>query len=327
MNPVGGTHLASNHDAEVAGCDHPSIAILLCTMQGKSYLKEQLDSILHQSYRYWTLWVSDDGSNDGTHQILESYQSQLGMEKLSIHSGPAEGFAANFLSLTCNASIIADYYAYADQDDVWEKNKLTRAVRWLKTVPAHVPALYCSRTCNVDINNQQIGFSRLFQKPPSFANALVQNIGGGNTMVFNEAARNLLRSAGFDVTVVAHDWWAYMVISGCGGRVFYDSQPSVRYRQHGANLIGANNSFADSLARVKLLLGGRFKIWNDTNIKALEGIRGKLTPENQIILDQYSRARHSSFFLRLLLLKRSGVYRQTLIGNLGFIAAAIFNKI
>jgi len=222
-------------DVDAAIDNHPTIAILLCTMQGQSYLPEQLESILWQTYKFWTIWASDDGSSDGTHSILADYQRRLGEGRLSIHSGPAEGFVANFLSLTCNAKISANYYAFADQDDVWEQDKLLRAVQWLGTIPVHTPALYCSRTCNVDVNNQCIGYSRLFLKRPSFANALVQSIGGGNTMVFNDAARNLLHAAGADVNVVAHDWWAYLVVSGHGGQVFYDARPNVRYRQHGAN--------------------------------------------------------------------------------------------
>jgi hypothetical protein len=111
----------------------------------------------------------------------------------AIHAGPAEGSTANFLSLTCRADIDADYFAYADQDDVWESDKLERAVNWLKTIPEGVPALYGSRTLLVDARNQHIGYSPLFEREPNFRNALVQSIAGGNTMVFNRAARDLLR--------------------------------------------------------------------------------------------------------------------------------------
>ena len=176
-----------------SGVAQPKVAILLCTYHGQHYLAEQLDSFAAQSHSNWEVWASDDGSKDDTHAILEAYQQKWPDGRLSIHFGPAEGFAANFLSLTCKASIDADYYAYSDQDDIWEPNKLARAVEWLNTLPENIPALYCSRTRLVDSNNNEIGVSPLFAKPPSFANALMQNIGGGNTMVFNNAARNLLR--------------------------------------------------------------------------------------------------------------------------------------
>lgn len=198
----------------------PRVAILLCTYHGQHYLAEQLESFAAQSHKNWEVWASDDGSQDETHAILKAHQEKWPEGRLSIHFGPAEGFAANFLSLTCKASIEADYYAYSDQDDVWEADKLERAVRWLETIPPNMPALYCGRTRLVDADNNEIGLSPLFSKLPSFANALMQNIGGGNTMVFNNAARALLREAGEDTPVITHDWWAYMVVSGCGGKCF-----------------------------------------------------------------------------------------------------------
>jgi len=318
---------AHSNSATHSQGSHSEVAILLSTMQGRSYLREQLDSILNQTHTSWTIWASDDGSNDGTHTVLEEYQARLGKSRLTKLSGPAAGFVANFLSLTCNADIMADYYAYADQDDIWEADKLARALVWLQTIPIDVPALYCSRTRHVDVNNQDIGFSRRFAKAPGFANALVQSIAGGNTMVFNDAARRLLRMAGADVKVVSHDWWAYLLVTGCGGKVFYDSAPTVRYRQHATNLVGRNTSWSAGLVRARMLLGGHFRNWNDMHIAALETMRVHLTAENQCRLNEFSKARHSGFFARLAGMKRSGIYRQALLGNLGLIAAIIFKKI
>ncbi|WP_397377855.1 glycosyltransferase family 2 protein [Pseudomonas sp.] len=303
------------------------VAILLCTYHGQHYLAEQLDSFAAQTHENWEVWASDDGSKDDTHSILENYKSRWDAGRLSIHFGPAEGFAANFLSLTCNARIDADFYAYSDQDDVWEADKLARAVNWLESVPVDIPALYCSRTRLVDADNNEIGVSPLFSKTPGFANALMQNIGGGNTMVFNKAARELLREAGENKSVITHDWWAYMVVTGCGGRVFYDSKPTLRYRQHGGNLVGTNANWAARLKRIRMLFQGRFKHWNDCNISALLTLEHRLTPENREILQRFADARGMSLIPRLLHLKRSGIYRQTLLGNIGLIAAAIFGKI
>jgi len=305
----------------------PKVAILLCTFHGQHYLAEQLDSFAVQTHNNWEVWASDDGSEDGTHAILDLYRRTWPHGRLSIHSGPAEGFAANFLSLTCNAAIQADYYAYSDQDDIWESGKLARAVEWLRTVPADVPALYCSRTRLVDADNNEIGVSPLFSKPPSFANALMQNIGGGNTMVFNNAARALLREAGETLPIVTHDWWAYMVVSGCGGQVFYDREPMLRYRQHANNIVGMNASWSARLKRVRMLWQGRFQGWSDSNIAALRVLSHRLTPENREILERFAQARQMSLIPRLINLKRSGIYRQTFLGNLGLIAAAVFGKL
>ena len=305
----------------------PKVAILLCTYQGQKYLHEQLNSFVAQTHKNWELWVSDDGSKDGTHAILAEAIKDWSPGKISVHNGPQEGFCANFLSLTCNACIKADFYAYSDQDDIWKSEKLERAVAALSTVPQGVPALYCSRTRVVDADDKHICLSPLFTKTPSFANALMQNIGGGNTMVFNEAARQLLIVAGEKVQVVTHDWWAYMLVSGCGGQVFYDSKPTVRYRQHGSNLVGMNSSWPARLKRVYQLFQGRFREWNDLNVSALLRVRSKLTTDNQVTLDQFIEARQLPTIPRLKGLKRSGIYRQTIFGSLGLVVAAIFNKI
>lgn len=304
----------------------PKVAILLCTYHGQRYLAEQMESFAAQSHTNWEVWASDDGSEDDTNAILETYKKKWPDGRLSIHFGPAEGFAANFLSLTCKASIEADYYAYSDQDDIWEANKLARAVEWLETIPENTPALYCSRTRLVDAENNPIGLSSLFSQPPSFANALVQSIGGSNTMVFNNAARNLLLEAGENIVIVSQDWWGYMAVTGCGGVVFYDSEPTVRYRQHDNNLFGMNATWVARLKRIRMLWQGRFRRWNDTNIAALRTLSHRLTPKNRETLESFTKAREMSLIPRLVHLKRSGVYRQTLLGNLGLAAAAIFRK-
>jgi glycosyltransferase involved in cell wall biosynthesis len=316
----------------VANASMPStsgkrVGILLCTWHGQDYLRDQLGSIAAQTHQNWKLWVSDDGSADGTLGILEDFRRQCGPERVLLHSGPMQGFAANFLSLVCKSDLEADCYAYADQDDIWEPDKLQRGIEWLKTIDEGVPALYCTRTRIVDASDRHIGYSPLFTRPPSFANALMQNIGGGNTMLFNDAARRLLCAAGRHVHVASHDWWAYLLVSGCGGRVFYDAHASLRYRQHGGNLVGTNTGLWARLARIRMLWQGRFRHWHNLNLHALEQVRDRLTPENQLVLGRFSAARRQALLPRLLGLKRSGVYRQTLPGNLGLVVAAVFNKI
>jgi hypothetical protein len=263
---------------------------------------------------------------DGTPAELERYVARCSADKVRVLPGPRSGYVANFLSLTCNPLIHADYYAFSDQDDVWMADKLERSIRWLGSVPAEVPAVYCSRTLLVDCEDQEIGLSPLFRKPASFANALMQNIGGGNTMVFNNAARELLMQAGQDIDVAMHDWWVYIAVMACGGRVHYDPVPTVRYRQHGKNLVGSNADTLSRLMRIKMLWGGRFKELNDQHIRTLDRIAVHMTPENRRSLASFERARNTWLVPRLLGFARIGLYRQTLVGNLGLIAATLFNR-
>ena len=154
---------------------HPRVAILMGTFQGGRFLARQLDSIKAQTYSDWALWVSDDRSSDGTAGIIESYRAKWGTDRLSIRPGPAQGFRANFLSLACDPAIQADYFAFCDQDDLWDADKLAIAIGWLESISNKVPALYCTRTRLIDEDDKPIGFSPLFSKPFSFGNALVQS--------------------------------------------------------------------------------------------------------------------------------------------------------
>jgi glycosyltransferase involved in cell wall biosynthesis len=303
------------------------VAILLATYNGERFLAEQINSIEAQQYKNWCLYVSDDGSTDRTNEILNFYKDKWPSGSIYIQNGPAKGSAINFCSLLASNVIDSEFFAFCDQDDIWESDKLERAIRWLDTIPSEIPALYCTRTFLVDAENKIIGLSPLFTKPPSFANAITQNIGGGNTMVFNAAARALLRKAVEDHSIVTHDWWSYIVVTGCGGRVFYDSYPSLRYRQHERNQVGMNASWAARLKRIRMLWNGHFKEWNDRNISALAKLQLELTAESRNILNIFSNARKKRLIPRLFYLSRSGIYRQTLLGNLGLIAAAIFGKL
>jgi len=266
--------------------DGPTVTIVMATYQGERFLTEQLSSIAAQTHRNWRLFVSDDGSTDKTRAIVRELGAALrGRNEVDLVDGPRKGFVANFLTSICRAPE-TDYYAFSDQDDVWEPDKLERALSILQRVPKDRPALYCGRTCIIDVAGRSIGLSPAFLRPPSFANALVQSIGGGNTMVMNHAARELLRAAGPDIDVVSHDWWTYQFVSGAGGAVHYDLEPRLRYRQHASNSIGANNTFGARCKRLWLLLfEGRFKQWTDRNVRALGQVRHLLTRENRALLD------------------------------------------
>jgi glycosyltransferase involved in cell wall biosynthesis len=301
--------------------------VLLATYNGERFLARQLDSIRQQTVATWNVLASDDGSRDGTSEILEAHAQRWGTSKIRILQGPRRGFAQNFLSLVELADDKYETFAYCDQDDIWEPDKLQRALEWLTKQPIERPALYCSRTILVDPEERPFAASPLFTKAPSFANALVQNIGSGNTMVFNKAARDLLREAGQDVPVISHDWWTYIVVSGCGGNIMYDATPTVLYRQHGSNLIGMNIGLKARFHGLRRLLRGEFREWTEGNLRALDRLRHRLTPDAVRTLVRFRDAREAYFPKRLYTLRSSGVYRQTLSGSLALYAAAAFKKI
>jgi len=307
--------------------DTPLVAVLLCTYQGASFLAQQLDSIEGQTHTAWRVWASDDGSTDGTLTVLDKYRARWGADRLTIVHGPRSGSAANFLSLTCRPDIEAEMFAWADQDDVWLPDKLARAVAALSQADPTAPLLYGTRTILTDVQDRAIGLSTRFERPPCFANALVQNVAGGNTMVFNRAARDLIARAGPQVSIVAHDWWAYQLISGAGGTVLYDAEPSVRYRQHANNQIGTNLDLLARVLRLRLLMGGEFRQWLDKNLAALDAARHLLTPSHRQTLDDFTRWRRAPLRERLAGLRHSPVHRQTRSGHLALCIAGVLKRL
>jgi len=303
-----------------------TVAILLCTYNGETFLEEQLDSIAKQTHAAWNVWASDDGSQDNTIKVIESYRNKWGADKLLVQAGPQQGFALNFLSLVNNASIQSDYYAYSDHDDVWHSNKLEKAIKWLESISEDTPALYCGRTCLVNDSLQEIGFSPLFSRPPSFSNAIVQNIGGGNTMVFNNAARVLLQKVGVTNGIVSHDWLTYQVVTACGGAVFYDSSSTVNYRQHSENIVGANNHWRARINRIRGLIDGTFRGWNESNIFAIQSLGSSLEGESQSVIEHVQLLRSSRFLTRIKELMKLKLYRQTWLGNIGLLIAIIIRR-
>ena len=225
------------------------VAILLGTKDGSQFSREQLSSYETQSHANWSLHVSDDRSADATMALVKEFSNRVD-QIVTIRHGPDRGPARNFISLAQDGKISADYFAFSDQDDVWFPDKLERALVKLQGLSEDLPALYCSRTETVDECMKHLGFSKLFTKPPSFQNALVQSIAGANTMVFNNAARRLIQAAG-DAKILHHDWWLYQIVSAAGGIVYYDRYPSLAYRQHGANVQGSNRGIRPQLSRIR----------------------------------------------------------------------------
>lgn len=301
------------------------VAILLSTFNGAGHLASQLDSIAAQDHRHWTVYASDDGSTDATLDVLGEYRSLWGVDRLILMQGPHTGYAANFMSLIGSAEVVGDCFAFCDQDDCWAIDKLSRALAWMRKQPVGVPAMYCGRTRLIDADDNLIGCSPLFRRTPAFRNALAQSLAGGNTMLFNDACRQLMARAGGPVT--SHDWWAYLVVTGCGGTVRYDPYPTIGYRQHDDNLIGSNASAGARLLRLKNMLRGSYADWNKINLAALEGIEAQITVENQRTLELFREVRSASLPRRLLRLAQARLYRQTAGGNLGLVLATLLGRL
>ncbi len=234
------------------------ILILLSTYNGEKYLPQQIDSILNQYNVDVQILVRDDGSNDNTLYVLNSYANT---EKIDIIKGDNIGVIGSFFSLMNEAACLDfDYFAFCDQDDVWMDDKLKVAIDILSG-HQHEPALYMSSFQMVDENLHPIP-TNISRPNISVEGAFASNCATGCTMVFNKKLLELSLLANYDDALM-HDYWMYMVCLLTGGYVYYDETPHIYYRQHANNVIGGkgDNFISKWLTRMNkiFLPGDNFK--------------------------------------------------------------------
>jgi len=304
------------------------VAIVLGFYDGYEFINRQLQSIFDQTHKNFIIFVADDNSKD-----------KFSLEKLNINERNKKkvrvrfrnkniGYAQNFLNALVSIDGYFDYYAFSDQDDIWHREKLEKAINSLEEYNHNQANLYGSRTELIGLSEEiKLGKSIEFKNSPSFHNSLTQNMFGGNTMVFNKIAFDLICSSNINQKIIAHDWWCYQIISGAGGNIFYDKNIFLKYRQHNNNIIGSNISLKDKWFRFCKVLNGNFKIQNDQNLKAIINNQNLLIKSNQKTLDDFIKARNSSLFKRIFYFAKSGVYRQTLIGNIALFIGVVIKKV
>jgi hypothetical protein len=304
-------------DGTGLGLPDPHIAILLSTYNGARYLPEQLASFEHQTYDRWQLIWRDDGSRDDTTAIMRNFAERIGADRVreAACSGSHLGAAQSFLALLPEA-IRADAVAFADQDDVWLPEKLARAVAGLRSA-GNTAYLYCARQYLVD---EQLQRRRLSIQPgsrPGFPASLTQNIVHGNTMVMNRAAADLvIRLPGPDGTV--HDWWSYIVVTACGGKVEIDPEPVVLYRQHSGNLIGSPPSTTARAISAIRRGPGSFMAMMRRHVGQLEKFGDLLSEDAKRDVKRIERGLRGNLHQRLRAVTCPGLQRQTRMENILF---------
>lgn len=316
---------------DVAGATFPTphICILMGVYNGGQHLATQLQSFAEQTHQDWEVLASDDGSSDASRQILAGFSDEP--QKVTCLEGPRQGAAENFMSLVRampEHAPAGSWLAFSDQDDIWLPDRLQRGVAALQQVSPDVPALYCSRTWIIDDEGLGRRLSVPRKRAPGFKNALIQNITSGNTILLNEAATDLICSAAQDTKeVVVHDWWVYQILTGAGGIVLHDDEPTLLYRQHADNEIGANDTLRARLFRLRQLLRGDMRRWNDINIAALRESAHRLTPENRALLEAFAELRQQHWARRLWSLRGLKLYRQTPTATCALWLAALLGRL
>lgn len=252
------------------------VRVLLSTYNGEKFIGEQLQSLYGQEGVEVSLLVRDDGSVDSTHAILDSEQDA---GRLTWYTGENLKPAFSFWNLFELAGEYP-YYAFCDQDDVWDKDKLKVAVDEL-TSADDVPALYFCQTRLVNASLNEIKSVRI-SPLLTYGEALSYHFVTGCTMVMNSAMRKvLLRYKPSFIRM--HDIWVYNVALAVGARIFFDPNPHISYRQHGANVIGQANStkaiWRDRFARLRKNECIRSSLAKEL----LKGYGNDMSPENRAL--------------------------------------------
>lgn len=211
------------------------VAVLMSSYNGEKYIREQIDSILAQQGDFEChLWVRDDGSTDHTQEILKNYADE---GKLSWYTGENLGPAKSFLNLLAHDTGY-DCYAFTDQDDYWMPDKLDTGIKALKN--ENNAALYFSNAELVDSELRSLG-RKVYKAVPKTDLFTLSCAGGllGCTMILNRKLAQLAVSTDWkNSNMVMHDFFVALLCAAVDGKILYDSNAYMKYRQHESNVVG-----------------------------------------------------------------------------------------
>jgi glycosyltransferase involved in cell wall biosynthesis len=286
-----------------------TVDILLATYNGEKYLKEQIDSILNQTHTKWNLIIRDDGSTDNTLNIIEEYKSKY-FEKIHIIKDEFKNVGVNKnFSLLMNHSK-SDYIMFCDQDDFWlpQKIELTFELMIKEEKKENLPILIFSDLKVVDdkLNIKSNSFWKTMLINPknvfNINNLVVRNPVTGCTIMMNIKLKNIIKNIPTEALV--HDWW--ISLTAClFGKINYVEQPTILYRQHSNNVLGASKN-----KRIKSLLLSPYKIINQMKNKELlfqkqtkkilDTYRFEIKDDRITILETHSTLSNNNYFFRIL---------------------------
>lgn len=225
--------------------ENKSVAILLATYNGEKYLREQIASLMVQTYHEWHLYVHDDGSSDGTLAILQETANEHPSRVTILDYRAQGGSCRNFMSLL--QRVEASYYMFCDQDDVWHPEKIELTLGTMLDAERNCPPHPVVVHTDLRVVNQslEVVHSSFFEysdiHPDDFStydDYAYQNIVTGCTMMLNAPAKASALSRPFTYATM-HDTWIVLRAIADGGKRRVVKEQLIDYRQHGDNALGA----------------------------------------------------------------------------------------
>lgn len=246
-----------------------SVAIIMSTYNGEKYIREQISSLLEQDFCDFKIFVRDDGSTDGTVDILKEMAASddriFLVEDVAGQANKNLGFGESFGSTARIALQEASiqYFAFCDQDDYWEKGKISSAVSLISDyeISHHGVPVMCA--CNYQICDSNLNpISTFCDDDPmagvSFENMFFEGVFSGFAITINRPLAEKA-FAGDSKNIYYHDKWVSLIALGLGGKILYDTTFQAKYRRHEAAASSASLSgFAKLKWRVDKVLNGDF---------------------------------------------------------------------
>lgn len=309
--------------------DHETIAICMACYNGEAYLAPQIDSILRQTHEKWVLFVRDDGSRDDTPRILRDYAQKYPDRIILIQDPSLTGGSAkqNFAAILTWVRTHCDfpYFMFADQDDVWLDQKLEQSLRAMKTQEAAAPGPVLVHT-DLKVVDRELkilgdsffSYRALDPAVTDLPHLLIQNNVTGCTMLWNRALNDIIDIREEDAAM--HDWWIALT-AACFGRITCVLSPTVLYRQHGGNVVGATR--VNTLGFIWKRLTGSNHVRQTLHAAVdqagafLAHYTDRLDPGQQRILSTFARLYDHSKPVRLITVCREGFLKQGLVQIIG----------
>ena len=286
------------------------VQILMSTYNGERFLAEQIESLLRQTWGNLEILIRDDGSKDKTPNILQEYGAKYNNIKVFLEKNL--GVSRSFFELLKKSD--ADLVAFCDQDDIWLEEKVEVAVRRLAQEKG--PALYCSNKILVNCDGTPMAKQDGRKRVPGFGNAVVECICTGCTTVMNRELAEIIK-AKVPQRAILHDWWSYLVATYVG-KVIFDENAYIQYRQHEGNVVGARAGFFGEVrSKAAYLRKNRGKLYGQLSDFA-ELYQGD--DKKDALVKKVLAARH--FAGRWKILWNRQIYRQSRLD--GFVMRILF---
>lgn len=293
------------------------IAVLIATYNGAEYLESLLESLIQQTYQNFICYIHDDGSEDETIQIIYKYKKRH-KEKIEVVEGDKTGSSKdNFLYLL--RKVHAQYYMFCDQDDVWMPDKIEKSLGRIKVIEGNMAKCVYTDLKVVDerlnlIDKSFYHYTELDPSKNSYKNLLMSNVCVGCTIIINDQLKKLMLQQVFE-NIPMHDWLAALLSSACGRLAFLD-EPTVLYRQHQTNVLGATKELPVLQKIVRDINIKQFikrnRFYVNRPRKMAEDLLKIRIPNNEklIFLEKFADVAKQNKIQRILFYKNNSLYRQ-----------------